>query len=135
MSQRPSRDLRTLRSWSFVTNHGHVLLAVARNPAATVAELAAAAEITERSTYRILADLQRAGYVQRRKVGRHNAYEINSGLPLRDPTVEDESVRSLLGLVADAEDVEGHGGVIALPRPLTGAGYQEAVQTLRAMAE
>lgn len=100
-----SSDLQGLRSWTFITSHGHVLLAVAQNPAATVAELAAASEITERSAYRILADLQTAGYVQRRKVGRHNAYEINPGLPLRDPTVKNECVRDLLRLAAGA-DVE-----------------------------
>ena len=96
------------RSWAFITGHGHLLLAVARNPAGTVAQLAAAAQITERSAYRILADLQQAGYVRRRKVGRHNTYEINPNLPLRDPTVEHERVRDLLSLVADA-DVEAHG--------------------------
>jgi hypothetical protein len=107
MAEGHSSDLRSLRSWTFITNHAQVLLAVARDPAATVAQLAAAAEITERSAYRILADLQRAGYVQRRRVGRHNAYEINPSLPLRDPTIENECVRDLLSLVADA-DVEGH---------------------------
>jgi DeoR/GlpR family transcriptional regulator of sugar metabolism len=100
-------DLRALRSWTFITNHAQVLLAVARDPAATVAQLAAAAKITERSAYRILADLQRTGYVQRRKHGRHNVYEINPGLPLRDPTVENECVRDLLSLVTPG-DVEGH---------------------------
>jgi DeoR/GlpR family transcriptional regulator of sugar metabolism len=90
-----------------MTNHAQVLLAVARNPAATVAQLAATAKITERSAYRILADLQKAGYVHRRRLGRHNAYEINGNLPLRDPTVENECVRDLLSLVTDA-DVEAH---------------------------
>jgi DNA-binding transcriptional ArsR family regulator len=102
-----SRDLSSLRSWTFITNHAQVLLAVAQDPAATVAEIAAAAEITERSAYRILADLQQAGYVRRRKIGRHNAYEINPSLPLRDPTVENELVRDLLSLAPDA-DVQGH---------------------------
>jgi DeoR/GlpR family transcriptional regulator of sugar metabolism len=96
-------DLRTLRSWSFFTKHGQVLLAVARNPAATVAQLAAAAKITERSAYRILADLRRAGYLQRRKLGRRNSYQINASLPLRDPTLKNESVRDLLRLVSTAE--------------------------------
>jgi hypothetical protein len=105
-----SSDLSALRSWTFITNHAQVLLAVALDPAATVAELAAAAQITERSAYRILADLQRAGYVQRRKLGRHNAYEINPSVPLRDPTVENESVGDLLGLVTRGGDT-GH------PRP------------------
>ena len=107
MRQRQSSDLRALRSWTFITNHAQILLAVARDPAATVAELAAAVEITERSAYRILADLQDSGYVRRRKLGRHNAYEINPNMPLRDPTVENERVRDLLSLIADA-DVELH---------------------------
>ena len=100
-------DLRALRSWTFITNHAQILLAVARDPKATVAELAAAAEITERSAYRILSDLQRTGYVRRRKLGRHNAYEINPNMPLRDPTVANECVRDLLSLIAHA-DVEAH---------------------------
>jgi predicted DNA-binding transcriptional regulator YafY len=96
-------DALAPRSWTFITNHGHLLLAVTQNPSATVAQLAAAAEITERSAYRILADLQRAGYVRRRKHGRHNVYEVNPGMPLRDPTVENECVRDLLSLVTDVE--------------------------------
>jgi DNA-binding transcriptional ArsR family regulator len=100
-------ELRALRSWTFITNHAQVLLALARDPAATVAQLAAAAKITERSAYRILADLERTGYVHRQKLGRHNAYEINPSLPLRDPTVENECVGDLLSLVTPG-DVEGH---------------------------
>ena len=100
-------DLRALRSWTFITNHAQILLAVARDPAATVAQLAAAAEITDRSAYRILADLQRAGYVRRRKAGRHNVYEVNPAMPLRDPTIKNECVRDLLSLIAPG-DVEAH---------------------------
>ena len=107
MVEEQSIDPRAPRSWAFITNHGHVLLAVARNPETTVAQLATAAEITERSAYRILADLQQAGYVRRRKFGRNNIYEINPSLPLRDPTVENELVRDLLSLVTDA-DAEAH---------------------------
>ena len=104
-------DLSTLRSWTFITHHAQVLLAVARRPDASVAEIAEAAEITERSAYRVLADLQQAGYVRRSRRGRHNRYEINRGLPLRDPTVENGLVGDLLKLVE--EDVEGH---FLLPR-------------------
>ena len=107
MGERQSINFQALRSWTFITNHAQILLAVAQDPAATVAELAAAAEITERSAYRILADLQRAGYVRRRKLGRHNVYEINPSMPLRDPTIENGSVGDLLSLIAHA-DVEAH---------------------------
>jgi DNA-binding transcriptional ArsR family regulator len=105
-------DLSTLRSWTFITSHAQVLLTVARHPEATVAELARAAEITERSAYRILADLQRSGYVRRQKAGRQNRYEVNPALPLRDPTVKNELVRDLLNLGGDDQDVGAH----ALPR-------------------
>jgi MarR family len=88
------------RSWAFITTHAQVLLTVARDPDATVAELARAARMTERSAYRMLADLQRAGYVRRRKVGRHNSYEINPTLPLRDPPVEHEVVGDLIALAS-----------------------------------
>jgi DNA-binding transcriptional ArsR family regulator len=96
-----------MRSWTFITSHAQILLALARDPAATVAQLAAAAQITERSAYRILADLQQAGYVRRRKLGRHNVYEINPTMPLRDPTIENDCVGDLLRLITDA-DVEAH---------------------------
>jgi CTP-dependent riboflavin kinase len=100
-------DLSALRSWAFITSHARILLALARDPHATVAELAQAVEMTERSAYRMLADLQKEGYVQRRKSGRQNSYEINSNLPLLDPIVEDGLVRDLLRLVDD-DEVEAH---------------------------
>jgi DNA-binding transcriptional ArsR family regulator len=87
-----------VRSWAFITKHAQVLLTLARDPEATVAEVARAVGITERSAYRMLADLQQAGYVRRRKVGRHNSYEINPTLPLRDPPVENELVGDLIAL-------------------------------------
>jgi hypothetical protein len=57
----------------------------------------------------MLADLQQAGYVRRRKVGRHNSYEINANLPLRDPTLENELVGDRIALArkkADASVME-----------------------------
>jgi predicted DNA-binding transcriptional regulator YafY len=89
------------RSWTFITNHAQLLLTVARDPEATVAEMARAARITERSAYRMLADLQQAGYVRRRKVGRHNSYVIDPKLPLRDPILENELVGDLIAFVRE----------------------------------
>ena len=91
-----------VRPWAFITKHGQVLLTVARDPEATVAEVARVTGITERSAYRMLADLQQAGYVRRRKVGRHNSYEIDPKLPLRDPILENEVVGDLIALVRKA---------------------------------
>jgi DNA-binding MarR family transcriptional regulator len=106
-ARRVPTDLSTLRSWTFITSHAQVLLVVAGNPDASVAEIADAAEITERSTYRVLADLQQAGYIRRSRKGRQNRYEINRALPLRDATVAHGLVGDLLKLVVE-EEVEGH---------------------------
>jgi DNA-binding MarR family transcriptional regulator len=77
-----------------------VLLALAQRPDARVREIAAAAEITERYAYRILGDLQDAGYVERRRVGRCNLYRVQPDLPLGDPIVEDHRLWELLRLIA-----------------------------------
>ena len=87
------------RTWTFITNHAHVLLAVAQDPELRVAEIAAAAGITERSAYRILSDLAQAGYLRRTRVGRHNRYELARDLPLNDALVGDDTVRDLLLLI------------------------------------
>lgn len=57
-------------AWTLLTNHGHVLLAVAVVPDARVADIAAAVGITTRATLTILHDLAEAGFVRRTKIGR-----------------------------------------------------------------
>jgi DNA-binding IclR family transcriptional regulator len=97
---RAAVDLSTLRSWTFLTKHTDVLLALARDPSLRVPEIAAVAEVTERSAYRILADLERAGYVSRRREGRRSRYELRVDLPLGDPVVQDSLLRDLLAVIA-----------------------------------
>jgi len=86
------------RSWTFITNHAQVLLAVARNPFVRVSDIAQAANITERYAYRLLGDLQLAGYVSRSRHGRRNHYRVNPDVPLADPMVEDQSLGEFLRL-------------------------------------
>lgn len=72
-------------SWRFLTNHAHVLLAVARDPNATMREVATAIGITERATQKIIADLERDGYITRSRHGRRNSYTVARGRALRHP--------------------------------------------------
>ena len=65
------------RDWTFLSNHGHVLVHLNRYPDSLVKELAEEIGITERSAQLILADLQAAGYVEIEKVGRRNHYRVN----------------------------------------------------------
>jgi DNA-binding IclR family transcriptional regulator len=83
-----------------------VLLAVAQRPDVRVREIAAAAGITERYAYRMLRDLQNAGYVERRRDGRCNLYRIHPELAIGDPVVEERTLRELLQLIGKGQSNE-----------------------------
>src|SRR6266568_6534851 len=87
------------RTWTFISNHCQVLLAIAGEPERRVSEIADAFGITERYVYRLLSDLQQAGYVSRSRQGRCNRYRLNADLAIGDPVVEEQSLRQLLALV------------------------------------
>jgi len=84
------------REWTFLTNHGHVLICVHRNPRALVREIAINVGITERSVQGILLDLEAAGYLTRDRVGRRNAYRVNPALAFRHPSEAMQPVGELL---------------------------------------
>lgn len=86
------------RSWTFLSNHAHLLLAIGQNPTARVRDLADHVGITERSAQQILNDLVAEGYVRRTRTGRRNSYELSSGMPFRHPLEEGQSVDGLLAL-------------------------------------
>jgi hypothetical protein len=88
------------RAWTFLSNHGHVLVAVKEEPDALLRELAARVGISERAVQLILGDLERAGYVVKVRTGRRNHYTVTSGLHLRHPMERDSSVDDLLSVFA-----------------------------------
>jgi DNA-binding transcriptional regulator PaaX len=75
-----------MAKWTFITNHGFVLGYITRNPRSTARVIAQAVGITERTTHKIIAELEEAGYISRKRVGRKNQYRINSDLPLCHPS-------------------------------------------------
>ncbi|HEX5919726.1 MAG TPA: MarR family transcriptional regulator [Nocardioides sp.] len=62
--------------WTFLSNHGHVLVALARDPDARTRDVADAVGITERAVQQIVADLVDQGHVEKEKVGRRNRYRV-----------------------------------------------------------
>lgn len=88
-----------MSAWTFVTNHGSVLACIARCGRITTREIAREVRITERSVLRIIADLEAAGYLERRRDGRVNQYVINLELPLRSPGAEQGLVSNLLSVL------------------------------------
>jgi len=86
------------RAWTLLTNHGRVLLLIAREPDVRIRDLAVAAGITERAVQMIVTDLEHAGYVIKERVGRRNAYTINRDRPFRHRAESDHSVGELIDL-------------------------------------
>jgi DNA-binding IclR family transcriptional regulator len=83
-------------AWTFLTNHGHVLLAIARKPDIRMREIAEEVGITERAAQRIVGDLVEAGYVSRARVGRRNTYTIDPSAPLRHPISRHHDIGEIL---------------------------------------
>jgi len=75
----------TTSGWTFFTNHGHVLVCIARDRNVRIAEIARMVGIGERAAHRIVHDLIDGGYVVPTKVGRRNTYEVRLDAPLRHP--------------------------------------------------
>ncbi len=91
-------------SWTLLTGHGHVLVEIARDPAARMRDIAAAAGITERTAQVIVADLEAAGYITRTRTGRRTQYTVNPDSMFRHPAQEGHRVGPFLALLATAED-------------------------------
>jgi DNA-binding MarR family transcriptional regulator len=85
--------------WTFLTNHSHVLILLARNPSMILREVAKIVGITERAVQRIIADLEGEGCIQREKVGRQNHYRIMRGRNLRHAIEAHHTIGDLLDIL------------------------------------
>ena len=82
--------------WTLITNHGLVLSYIFHNPRSTAREIAEHIGVTERTAHKIISDLEAAGYIRRRKIGRRNVYRVDPSLPLRHHTKQDILMEDLL---------------------------------------
>ncbi|MFM8519657.1 MAG: helix-turn-helix transcriptional regulator [Solirubrobacterales bacterium] len=89
-----------MAEWTFLTNHGHAIVMLARDPEARIRDIAQGIGITERAAQRIVNDLVEAGYLTRERVGRRNRYSIDPSVPLRHPLEQEHGVGDLLKAVA-----------------------------------
>lgn len=85
--------------WTFLSNHGHVLVCLARDPGVRVRDMAARVGISERAVLRILGELVAADYVRRARQGRRNRYAVRSDRPLRHPVEAHRRVGDLVAAV------------------------------------
>jgi DNA-binding Lrp family transcriptional regulator len=82
--------------WTVFSNHGHVLVCLARNNEARLRDVAADVGITERAVQKIVRELQQGGLINISKHGRCNRYDINTRKNLRHALESHCSVGALL---------------------------------------
>ena len=90
----------TAPKWTFLTNHGPLLLSIAEEPGLTLREIGERIGITERAAHRIVAELEASDYLSRQRNGRRNHYTINPHLPLPDAVARERQIGDLLGVLA-----------------------------------
>jgi len=86
-------------TWTFLTNHAHVLFCIVQEQEVRMRDIAQRVGITERSVQRIVDELERDGYIRRIPHGRRNRYEVRTDLPLRHPMERHQKVSALIALV------------------------------------
>jgi DNA-binding IclR family transcriptional regulator len=94
----------TTTDWAFLTNHARALICIARDPGMRLVDIGGHLGITERAAHRIVAELDAAGYISRRRNGRRNHYTINTHLPLPDAIAREQSIGELLEILTATED-------------------------------
>lgn len=87
-------------SWTFLTNHTHVLVCLAQDPEMRIRDLALQTGITERAVQRIVHELVEGGYLELVKEGRRNRYHIVLERSLRHPLEQHTTLASLLSAIS-----------------------------------
>ena len=93
-------------SWTFLTNHSHVLLTIARDPEIRLRDVASQVGITERAAQRIVSELLKEGFLEVIREGRRNRYKISASLPFRHPLERNHTVQEMLDLFTDDAQAE-----------------------------
>lgn len=83
-------------SWSCLSNHGLVLLAIGEGGAVRIRDLAEKVGLTERAVQRIVTELCEAGMLARRREGRCNFYTVCTRKRLSHSLVSHRTVGHLV---------------------------------------
>ena len=96
-----------------MTNHAAVLLCLASDSGIRMRDIADRVGITERAAQRIVADLVAEGYVNRRRVGRRNVYELQPARLMHHRLARHREVGAFIELMLeglDLDDLDGPRG-------------------------
>ena len=90
-----------MSEWTFLTNHAHTLVCIARDPGLRLRDVAERVGVTERAAQRIVSELVDAGYLERSREGRRNSYRIRPNRPLRHPLEKGHHIGEILEVLYD----------------------------------
>ena len=85
-----------MSQWTFLTNHAHALVCIARDPGLRLRDVAERVGVTERAAQRIVSDLVESGYLERQRDGRRNSYRVRPDRPLRHPVEKGHDIGTIL---------------------------------------
>ena len=87
-------------SWTFFSNHAHVLICIALQPTIRLRDIAENVGITERAVQKIVLELEEVGALQRKREGRRNNYAVDLSFPLRHELERHTTIGDILQLIA-----------------------------------
>lgn len=88
-----------MSNWTLLSNHGHVLVCLSRDPEARLRDVAADVGITERAVQKIVRDLQDGGMISVTKAGRRNSYRVHKKQTLRHQLEAECTLKDLIGVI------------------------------------
>lgn len=88
--------MKEKKDWTFITNHGLVLLYISQHPQSTTRQMAVSLHTTERTVHRVLQDLEKDDYIARFRTGRGNIYQVNPDHKLKHELVKNSYIGDLL---------------------------------------
>ena len=100
------------QGWSFLSHHGMVLVALARQADMRLRDLALEIGISPRAAQSIVTDLVREGFLERDRIGRRNRYRVRGDRQLPDPWAQDRRMGELVRAIA-----RGRGGARSPENP------------------
>ncbi|RYG37167.1 ArsR family transcriptional regulator [bacterium] len=86
-------------TWTFLSNHTHVLVCLMRDPEMRLREVSEQVGITERAVQRIVGELVDSGALTKEKTGRRNSYRVHPDVPFRHPLESHCAVGDILKIV------------------------------------
>jgi Winged helix-turn-helix DNA-binding len=99
-------------AWTLLSNHGLILVCLARNPEMTLREIGDWVGVTERTAHEITKELCADGYLSRTQVDGRNRYTVHPEMPMRHPEMDEHTVGEMVSMLAGGRwtVTDGHKG-------------------------